>query len=243
MPLDQEAWKKNTAEQYEMLGRFVEAFELMVNEVRELCLFLAARDGRNAILVQTILHHQVFTAKPLFDVLRALIAEALKDTLQEIEDRKNGVKNADPPLLRDALNDPLPLTIKERDDIFSVLTFIARHYDDLCNQRNDLLHGTWFVGYISQEDPHSAEFFINRLKTTKSGLSPVTGLPKTAAELKGLADRCEDVRLWIGYIEEILNADLTVSEAFVFEEKTWWLIVHPGGRQTLQDQAIAAPAQ
>jgi hypothetical protein len=63
MPIDPKAWKNNTAEQYAMLGRFVEAFELMVNEVRELCLFLAARDGRNAILVQTILHHQVFTAK------------------------------------------------------------------------------------------------------------------------------------------------------------------------------------
>jgi hypothetical protein len=243
MRIDQEAWKKNTTEQYEMLGRFVEAFELMVNEVRELCLFLAARDGRNAILVQTILHHQVFTAKPLFDVLRALIAEAIKDALQEIEDRKNGVKNAEPPLLRDALNDPLPLTIQERDDLFSILTFIAKHYDDLCNQRNDLLHGTWFVGYISEVNPHSAEFFINRLKATKSGLSPVTGLPKTAAELKGLAERCEDVRLWIGFVEEVLKGDVTVSEAFKFDMKTWWLVVHPGEKRTLQAQAIAPPAQ
>jgi hypothetical protein len=172
-----------------------------------------------------------------------LIAEAIKDTLQEIEDRKNGVKNAEPLLLRDALNDPLPLTIKERDDLFSVLTLIAKHYDDLCNRRNDLFHGTWFVGYGSQTDSHSAEFFINRLKATKSGLSPVTGLPKTAAELKGLADRCEDVRLWVGYIEEVLKGDLAVSEAFAFEGKVWWLIIHPDERQTLLDQAIAPPAQ
>jgi hypothetical protein len=44
MPTDPERWKKNTKEQNEMLGRFVEAFELMVNEVRELCLFLASAE-------------------------------------------------------------------------------------------------------------------------------------------------------------------------------------------------------
>jgi hypothetical protein len=210
-----------------MLGRFVEAFELMVNEVRELCLFLASRDGRNAILVQTILHHQVFTAKPLFDVLRALIAEAIKDALQETEDRKSGVKNAEPPLLRDAFDDPLPVTIKERDALFGILGFVARHYDDLCNQRNDLLHGTWFVGFVSAQNPHSAEFFINRLKTTKSGLSPVARLPKTALELKDLADRCEDVRLWIGSVEQILKGEMLVDEVFEFDGQTWWMMVHP----------------
>jgi len=32
-PTNNEAYKKNTKEQYEALGRFVEKFELMVNEV------------------------------------------------------------------------------------------------------------------------------------------------------------------------------------------------------------------
>jgi hypothetical protein len=233
MQTDPKSWEKNTREQYEMLGRFIEGFELMVNEVRELCLFLAARDGRNAIMVQTILHHQVFTAKPLFDVLRALIAEAIKDTLQEIENRKTETREADPPLLRDAFGDPLPLTIKDRDALFGVLGFVAKQYDDLCNQRNDLLHGTWFVGFVSEQDPHSAEFFINRLKARKSGLSPASGLPKTAAELKSLADRCEAVRLWIGFIEEVLKGDLTMNEGFEFGEGTWWLVVHSGQKDTL----------
>lgn len=35
-PTNEASYQKNTKEQYEMLGRFVEAFELMVNEVREI---------------------------------------------------------------------------------------------------------------------------------------------------------------------------------------------------------------
>jgi hypothetical protein len=33
-PTDKKAYSKNTKEQYEALGRFVEAFELMVDEIR-----------------------------------------------------------------------------------------------------------------------------------------------------------------------------------------------------------------
>jgi hypothetical protein len=36
--IDAEELLKNTNEQYAALGRFVEAFELMVNEVREICI-------------------------------------------------------------------------------------------------------------------------------------------------------------------------------------------------------------
>jgi hypothetical protein len=99
LPRDDEAYQKNTKEQYEMLGRFVEAFELMVNEVREICIFLAARDVRNAALVETILHHQALSAKPLIDILRALVAEVLNDTFREHENRANGVKDIEGPLL------------------------------------------------------------------------------------------------------------------------------------------------
>jgi hypothetical protein len=32
------AYEKNTSAQYEALGRFVENFEMMVNDVREICI-------------------------------------------------------------------------------------------------------------------------------------------------------------------------------------------------------------
>ena len=153
-----EIWDKNTKEQYEMLGRFVAAFEFMVNEVRELCLWLAARDGRNAILVQTILHHEFLSAKPLFDILRALVVEALKDAIQEQQDRANNVNNLEPPLLTNADGDPLPMTVEEYEVFSELLAFIHKKYSDLANLRNDLLHGTWFIGFISAQDKTSSEF-------------------------------------------------------------------------------------
>jgi hypothetical protein len=95
-PTNDEAYSKNTKEQYEALGRFVEAFELMVDEVRGICsdsifsdIFKIARpkpddwnwedwiheEDRQRQLMGLAFHQQSMTAKPLFDVMRAIIAE------------------------------------------------------------------------------------------------------------------------------------------------------------------------
>src|ERR1700730_4099177 len=65
-------YEKNTKEQYEALGRFVEAFEAMVNEVRESTIALIERDGKHRRLIEIVLHHQVLTAKPLYEIFRAV---------------------------------------------------------------------------------------------------------------------------------------------------------------------------
>ena len=71
---------KKIKEQYEELGRFVVAFEDMVNDVRELCIFiLAGFNSSQQTFVSVALHHQALTAKPLFEIMRALVAEVAKD--------------------------------------------------------------------------------------------------------------------------------------------------------------------
>ena len=71
---------KNTKKQYEELGRFVVAFEEMINDVRELCIFiLADLDLSLQTFVSVAFHHQALTAKPLLDIIRTLIAEVGKD--------------------------------------------------------------------------------------------------------------------------------------------------------------------
>jgi hypothetical protein len=77
-----EEYQKNTKEQYEVLGRFVEAFETMVNEVREDALDLLERDGRHRRLIAIVLHHQVFSAKPLYDVYRATVIEIIDNQIR-----------------------------------------------------------------------------------------------------------------------------------------------------------------
>jgi hypothetical protein len=44
---DDATYWRNVKEQYEVLGRFIEAFELMVSEVRNICIMLLAHDGNN----------------------------------------------------------------------------------------------------------------------------------------------------------------------------------------------------
>ena len=180
---ESEAYQKNTKEQYEMLGRFVEAFEMMVHEVREANIELAGRDGRNRRLLEVVFHHQALSAKPLFDIFRGIVAEILEDSIQEQKDKENGISDPDPPLMVNGKGNVIPFTTKDQDTFFGVLKHLQKTYDELSNQRNHLLHGTWFIGYPSNEDPFSEEFFVRRFKTTKQGLTVVQDLPKNATEL------------------------------------------------------------
>ena len=231
---DDEVYQKNTKEQYEMLGRFVEAFEMMVFEVRQVTLTVSSRDIRNYTLIETILHHNALTAKPLFDILRAVIAEVLKDTIKQQDDRAKGFHDVDGPIWTDGFGKPVPLTIQERDTFLGVMSFINGKYDELAKRRNDLLHGTWFVGYPSSDDPDSAEFYIRRARTSGSGLSFALDLPKKATELKELADKCTDIRDWLSRIEQCFQCELKVKDVFRCSEGTWWMTDPPGTKRTLQ---------
>jgi outer membrane protein assembly factor BamD (BamD/ComL family) len=57
MAIDPRDYEKNTSAQYEALGRFVEAFEAMVNEARENAIQLIERDPHHGRLVAIALHH------------------------------------------------------------------------------------------------------------------------------------------------------------------------------------------
>jgi hypothetical protein len=120
-------YERNVKEQYETLGRFVEAFELMVNAVRRVCIDLLPHDGNHDHLIEIVFHHQVMTAKPLFEIMRATIADLLKN----VSHRAHG----------------------DRDFFNDLLSFVQKGYDDLVNKRNNLLHGTWIIGTRSGRDP------------------------------------------------------------------------------------------
>jgi len=114
--------EKNTKEQYEALGRFVEAFEAMVDKARSVSIELLSRSAAHEDLVTIALHHPAMTAKPLFEIMRAIIAEVLKDDHHKLHN--------------------------DRHLFAAVLRQISAEYMTLVSTRNNLLHGTWFVGYI-----------------------------------------------------------------------------------------------
>jgi hypothetical protein len=196
---DFEAYNKNTAEQYEALGRFVVAFEAMVDEARQCSVALLTTDAPVSRLNDIAFHHPALTTKPLFEILRAIIIEYLE--LPHVN-----------------------LSPKEKEAFRGVLKTIAAEYSELTNIRNILLHGTWFVGYSTNEDPNSENFILSKLKPTADGLAKEAA-PKHAFELLALKDRCEDTRNWIAAIcfcvPKAEGPYDQISEPFLFKDGAW----------------------
>jgi hypothetical protein len=208
-PARGEAYLKNTQEQYEALGRFVEAFEDMVDEVRILCMDLLSRLAENPthnhthrVLLHIVLHHQALTAKPLFEILRAMIAEILKND----EGRKQyGIIDADGEVFIGALHS------------------INYEYVDLVNVRNNLLHATWYIGCSDASDPESSEFFAYKGNSNKDGWAPLE-LPKKASELLDLSERCKQARNSVAVIANCLwnsETNLKIRECFQYDGSKW----------------------
>ena len=129
---NEEAYATNTKEQYEELGRFVEAFELMVNEVRETCIDLLSKDGDHRDLVRIAFHHQSLSAKPSIEIMRTIVTEVVSN--------------------------PSSFHHGDKEIFVEVLGKIQGAYEHLSNMRNNLLHGTWFVGFVSEDDPNAERF-------------------------------------------------------------------------------------
>jgi hypothetical protein len=210
-PTVPEALDKNIREQYEALGRFVVAFESMVEQTREVSIVVLKRSYEHSRRVEVVFHNAALTAKPLFEIMRALVSEYLKQ----------------------------PTTIvsnKDRDAFSGILAEIAAHYFDLVNYRNNLLHGTWYVGYVSADDPNADNFILKKLKTTKSGLTREQDLPKQASELLQLRDKCDKVANWISFVGGCLPTEenaFSISETFRYAGGRWQLTFRSAPPETL----------
>jgi hypothetical protein len=223
LPPGDESYSKNVKEQYEALGRFIEAFELMVDEVRGIstsCIFDAndtvgkikpagstwqdwiKEEDRSRRLIDIAFHHQAMTAKPLFDVMRAIIAEFV--------------------------NYPPSFHYAERALFRNVLSHIEREFNSLYWKRNDLVHATWFIGARSEDDPAASTFYIRKFKTSADGLKRAAELPKNAGELLILRDRCTETCAWLSHVGYCLRQSARLSDYFKLEANEWKLFTRPG---------------
>lgn len=233
--VDEEIFNKNTTEQFAELGRFVVSFEAMVNEVRQASIGLLSKDSTHHGFIAIPFHHGAFTAKPLIEVWRAIVAELVSPPVRGERWRTGevGIFPDDPPMLPDEDGNPR-LFNKQAVEIFlAVLKVIQDEYESLANKRNNLLHATWFVGFPTEEDPNSAHFHISKFTTTKDGLSPLD-LPKKADELKELSKRCDTVRDWVGWIDQCVAGLEQIDDIFARGAgKQWRLKI---GKQTTLPQ-------
>jgi hypothetical protein len=196
------AYTENVREQYIALGKFIAAFERMVDLVRTSCIGLLEPNLNDQKLVEVIFHHQVLTAQPLFDILRALIFTTINDR---------------------AYIEKHSVTEKEQNDINGVLTTIASSYMDLLKKRNNLLHATWQFGHPIDPFADPINFKVSKRTVTKTGLSRVL-LPNDVKGLDQLRIRCEATTSWIWELFRCLPHTVgkrRVHDSFKFVNGRW----------------------
>lgn len=154
---------KHMAEQFAALGEFVQAFESVVFMCRSGIRTLSG-SAQNHPALAMILEHKVMTAQPLLEIWRACLDMSLS-----------------------ALGKPEQKTARE------VADQIAKDFSDLIRIRNELVHGTWFIGFGNEHTVDWSEFHAQKAKVTKTGLK-YAELPKTAEELRSLSSRAAGVR-------------------------------------------------
>jgi hypothetical protein len=194
---------ENTKEQYAALGRFVEEFEAMVSEARECCteLLTYGLSREQKRLVSIPLDHQSLTATPIIEIFRAVFIQIIRDFQQRGE-----------------------MTEAVANNFASILAKISSKYESLVIMRNNLLHGTWFIGYSDAENPAAETFSVLKYKLTKKGREKIE-LPKNAEELRALCERCDEVRSWIGVLHACrpaaIGGHLILDDAFTRENRMW----------------------
>jgi hypothetical protein len=142
------------------------------------------------------------TAKPLFDIMRSIIGELLNN-----EDYCK----------------PYKIGEHERRAFFGAIARVSTEYFNLSEIRNDLVHGTWFVG-LQMPEQNPEEFALYRRKVTKNGIARSENLPKTASELLELSYRCQGASNWIEIIGRCLDEDearLDILQCFKHDGSEW----------------------
>ena len=160
----QARYEAQTREQFEALGRFVQAFEQMVHALRMGIESRLQSESPNMVhFTRMLFHHQVLTAWPLWEMFRGVIYT----DISEIR----------------------PLEAPEIRAFHDVLTKLGREVQALLSARNNILHGTPFIGWASAEQEDFSELTIMKWGVSAKGWK-VTETPKSVSAVMELVNRC-----------------------------------------------------
>ena len=162
--------------QYAALGRFVECFEAMVGEARQISIDLMSTTDNSSRLVSMAMHHQNLNAKTIYDICRAVMIESIMQCVDAAQNRERGIV-APPPRTK---SDGSPVIFNQRDvETFNAASSLsAGEYGRLSNKRNNLLHASWFIDIPDLAKEDADEFYVSKPTVGADGLTWLT-LPKT----------------------------------------------------------------
>ena len=167
MPIDERQlrYESQTKEQFEALGRFVQSFEQMVSAIRHgLEMRLQCESSNMYYFTRMIFHHRALTAQPLWELYR-------------------GVVYIDVSEIR-------PTDQSDVTKFHSTLQVIGKEVISLIEQRNNIIHGTPYIGWASESQDEFSDLSIHKIGvSTKGHKMYVT--PKSAQDIFQLVARCE----------------------------------------------------
>jgi len=192
-------FERQTKEHFEILGRFVQSFEHMVNAARGGCLLLTSPTPHYQRLVGMAFYHPAMTAQPLFEVWRGVIAEIR------------------PPA---PLSDETPEAKEEKVAANAILKYMAGEYSDLVRERNAIVHGTWHIGWNGSAEADSSALNLFKMNITKSGLVQAD-TPKDTEAMFRLISRLDALTLMIHRVTAAIIINRRLGPNFVREGNGW----------------------
>lgn len=182
--------KRQSDANFALIGRYVQAFELMVDAARTGCILIlrprvigekplvAGAESDQALhpnerLVRIALSHASQTAKPLFDIFRALIIEVMTPQ-QNLPKEELERKNNEFVIIKD------------------ILRQLAKEYGDATDFRNGMLHSTWHIGFAPQDAVDFSHIVVHKHKVTKDGLE-IEVIANDKDQIKAETENCERI--------------------------------------------------
>ena len=160
----EQRYHRQTEESFASLGRYVQEFEGMVDVVRQGCIDLLG----GTELAQVVMHGQAFTAYPLMVTLRAMLMTVFK-------------------------NNSSAFSTADVEVAGKLLAHIQNSLQNATNARNALLHGTWYIGYTSEDQNDFSDVRVYKGKITGSGMQ-MDQVVKSSNDLLNLSEECRRIK-------------------------------------------------
>lgn len=191
----QTKFKVQTTALYAALGEYVVAFEMAVFSARQLLLTITSSDMLSQQLIMPA--YAGLTADPIRAVLLSTCATAIK--LSPHYDESERVKAQ------------------------AILEQICSRFALLTQTRNEIVHGTWFIGWASPFDVDFSTADGFKPKNTKTGVTQ-TNLSRKVEDFNLLIDDCREMT-------DLINRMMALNAGHKFSKNFKWA----GKKVTLEE--------
>lgn len=162
----EQKFERQTKAQYEALGRYVQAFELMVFSIRTRLVSLLSNDALYQERISLVLDNRAMTAGPLWEAMcHVALATAEQDSW---------------------------ISANSRKVIVDLLSYLSTKIQKELRRRNDVLHAAWLVGFTSKGQEDFEEMLHTKFNPSNKGLR-LTDLPKSPKEFETVCTEIKDL--------------------------------------------------